>query len=151
VNTCPSCRWSRSHGILNNRKDWRCYQPDVNRLRPAFLAGNPQSATSCFSERMNVVGKCGTKGRKWESRRDSPPATLIDEPWEQDNEPAALEVPAPPKPGGESVLVDSADSAGAASSSENASSPAQSASESEGTAGSAAGTAPAPAEVITAP
>lgn len=109
MNTCPSCRWSRSHGILSDsRKDWRCYQPDVNRLRPSFLAGNPQAAVRCVAERANVVGQCGTKGRKWELRVIAAPASMLEETWDKNDDEAPQQVAADAAVG-ESVRLDHPD------------------------------------------
>lgn len=120
MNTCPSCRWSRSHGILStNRKDWRCYQPDVNRFRPSFLAGDPQAAVRCVAERSNVVGVCGTKGRKWEARVIAPPKTMLEEMWESADVEESVAVSGDAS-GGEPVRVDPASGAGTSDSAEDA-------------------------------
>jgi len=108
MQTCPSCEWSRSQGVLSmHRKDWRCVHPEVNRLRPAFLAGDPHAAVRCIAERSSVVGFCGTKGRKWTPIRDEKPKNELEEVWGVPDEPAA-EVSSDAR-GGESVPMDRGD------------------------------------------
>ena len=55
---CNDCLYGLNHGDR-----WYCHHPVINRERPSFLAGNPQAAATCFSERQNVVGRCGRFGK----------------------------------------------------------------------------------------
>jgi hypothetical protein len=66
---CNDCLFSLDHG----RGALHCHHPTVNRERPSFLAGNPQSAMTAFAERQNVVGRCGRAGRLWISRDPTGP------------------------------------------------------------------------------
>ena len=68
---CNDCLWS----IETHPAEWQCLHPLVNRLRPSFLAGNPRAAATTYSERANVIGVCGPKGRLWTARDPhGPPA-----------------------------------------------------------------------------
>jgi hypothetical protein len=59
MNRCNDCLY----GLEHRRSQWHCHNPIVNRERPSFLAGNAESAATCFSERQNVVGRCGRFGK----------------------------------------------------------------------------------------
>ena len=69
---CNDCLWGLNHGA-----QWHCHNPVINRERPSFLAGNPQAAATAFSERQNVVGRCGRLGKLF-APRDPHSPSLVD-------------------------------------------------------------------------
>ena len=64
---CKNCKYSKP----DNGSSWAilCYNPHVNATNPYALGGGENtSGSSCTSERGNIWGVCGKKGKLWEPK-----------------------------------------------------------------------------------
>ena len=64
---CKNCKYSKP----DNGSNWAilCYNPHVNATNPYALGGGENtSGSGCTSERGNIWGVCGKKGKLWEPK-----------------------------------------------------------------------------------